>query len=339
MRLALDSIMTTPPAHTATVLSRRLKVTAGVVGAIVVGILTATQSRVNSELGRSLGDGYLGSVISFGSGLLILLVAIGAWSPGRRGLVRVAASLRSRTTPWWYITGGAAGGLFVLSQGLTGATLGVALFTVAVVSGQTISGLVIDRRGIGATPPAAVTVTRLAGSALALVAVGWAVSAQIVADIPAWMLVLPFIAGLGVAGQQAVNGQVRLIAGSAMTATFLNFLAGTTVLVLACAVHEAIVGWPEHFPANPLLYTGGFIGTVFIAGAVIVVRTTGVLLLGLGSIAGQLAMSLALDVFLPIQGHVIEWSTVTGTLLALVAVTIAAIPSRRIRSLSESPRG
>ena len=331
--------MTTSPAPAATVRRRRLTVVAGVVGAIVVGILTATQSRINSELGRSLDDGYLSSVISFGSGFVILLVALAVWRPGRRGLARVVSAVRARTTPWWYVTGGVAGGLFVLSQGLTGATLGVALFTVAVVSGQTISGLAIDRRGIGATPPAAITVTRLIGCALALVAVGWAVSAQLVTDIPAWMLVLPFAAGLGIAGQQAVNGQVRVIAGSAMTATFLNFLAGSTVLLAACAVHEAVVGWPDHFPTNPWLYTGGLIGTLFIAGAVVVVRTTGVLLLGLGSIAGQLVMSLALDAFLPIRGHVIEASTVAGTLLTLVAVAIAAVPSRRLRARTDTPRG
>lgn len=331
--------MSISPAPAATVRRRRLTVVAGVAGAIVIGILTATQSRINSELARGLDDGYLGSVISFGSGFVILLVALAVWRPGRRGLARVASAVRARTTPWWYVTGGAAGGLFVLSQGLTGATLGVALFTVAVVCGQTISGLAIDRRGIGATPPAAITVTRLVGSALALVAVGWAVSAQLVSDIPAWMLVLPFAAGLGVGGQQAVNGQVRIIAGSAMTATFLNFLAGTTVLLAAFAVHEALVGWPHRFPTNPWLYTGGLIGTLFIAGAVIVVRTTGVLLLGLGSIAGQLVMSLTLDAFLPIRGHVIEASTVGGTLLTLVAVAIAAVPSRRLRARSGTPRG
>jgi transporter family-2 protein len=278
----------------------RSAVAIGVTGAVLVGVLTAIQSRVNGELGRVLADGYLAAVISFGSGLVILTVALAVWTPGRRGLRAAFGSVREGSTPWWYLCGGAGGALFVLSQGITGAVLGVALFTVAVVCGQTISGLVIDRNGIGHTQPAPITVTRLVGSALALVAVGVAVSAG-------------------------------RIAGSALTATFMNFLVGTTVLLVACLVHEAIVGLPERMPTNPLLYLGGVIGAIFIGGAVIVVRVTGVLLLGLGSVAGQLVMSLVLDVVLPAVGQIIVTSTVIGTLLTLVAVVIAAIPSRALR--------
>ena len=310
----------------------RTAVALGTAGAVLVGVFTATQSRVNGELGRALADGYLAAVISFGSGLIILVIAVAAWAPGRRGLSKAFASVREGTTPWWYLCGGAGGGLFVLAQGVTGAVLGVALFTVAVVCGQTISGLLIDRNGIGHTPPAAITVTRLVGSALALVAVGVAVSAGFGGDIPAWMLLLPFAAGLAVALQQAVNGQVRRIAGSALTATFMNFLVGTSVLLVACLVHEAIVGLPERMPTNPLLYLGGLIGAIFIGGAVVVVRITGVLLLGLGSVAGQLVMSLVLDLVLPAAGQVVVTSTVVGTVLTLVAVVIAAIPSRKLRA-------
>ena len=318
--------MTTEAAHS------RPAVATGVAGAVLVGVLTAIQSRVNGELGRALADGYLAAVISFGSGLLILAVALAVWTPGRRGLRAAFGSVREGSTPWWYLCGGAGGALFVLSQGITGAVLGVALFTVAVVCGQTISGLAIDRNGIGHTPPAAITVTRLVGSALALVAVGVAVSAGFGGDIPAWMLLLPFVSGLAVAVQQAVNGQVRRVAGSAFTATFMNFLVGTTVLLIACLVHEAIVGLPERMPTNPLLYLGGLIGAIFIGGAVIVVRVTGVLLLGLGSVAGQLVMSLVLDLVLPAPGRVVVASTVVGTVLTLVAVVIAAIPSRKLRA-------
>lgn len=315
----------------------RAAIALGVAGAVLVGILTATQSRINSELSLNLGDGYLAAVISFGSGFVIMLIALAVWAPGRRGLKQLITSVRERRTPWWYLVGGAAGGLFVLSQGLTGAVLGVALFTVAIVAGQTLSGLLIDRRGIGATPPAAITVTRLVGSILALVAVSWAVSAELVGDIPLWMLLLPFIAGICVGGQQAVNGQVRLASGSAMTATLVNFTVGIVVLLIACLLHETFVGWPTSLPTTPWLYLGGLLGTIFIALAATVVRTTGVLLLGLGSVAGQLITSLLLDLFLPIDATAVAWSTVVGTVLTLVAVGIAATPSRTLRARSGTP--
>ena len=304
-----------------------------VLGAVLVGVLTASQSRVNSALALEIGDGYLASVISFGSGLVILLIVLAFWRPGRDGVAWLVVAVRSRRTPWWYLFGGFAGALFVLSQGLTGSLLGVALFTIAVVCGQTLSGLVVDRLGMGSVAPAAITITRLLGSLLALVAVGWAVSSQIRSDIAIWVFVLPLLAGIGIGWQQAVNGQVRVAAGSALTATLVNFVAGTTALAVAAIVHVSIVGWPEALPGTPWLYLGGLLGAIFIGLGVVVVRHTGVLLLGLGAIAGQLLMSLALDFLAPVAGRGVEWTTVLGTALTLTAVLIAAIPSRAIRWL------
>jgi transporter family-2 protein len=302
--------------------------------AIVFGAGVATQSRINGELGRALGDGYLAAVISFGGGLLILTIAMLFSRSGRTGFRSVTVAVREKRIPWFYVAGGAAGAFLVLSQGLTAAILGVALFTVAIVSGQTLSGLAIDRRGLGTMQPKKLTPTRVLGSALTLVAVAIAVSAQFTGDIPAWMLVMPFLAGIGIGWQQAVNGQVKITADSALTATFINFLVGFTVLATAALIHGLIVGFPSSAPSQWWLYLGGPIGVVFIAGAAIAVRTLGVLLLGLGTIAGQLVMSLVLDIVAPPEGHVVVATTVIGTVLTLVAVAIAAIPTKRVTDSS-----
>lgn len=300
----------------------------GLAGALLVGILTATQSRVNSELAVELGDPFAAAVVSFGSGLVLLLVILAGSTAGRRGVGRVAASVRSGRTPWWYLLGGVAGGFFVLSQAVTGGVLGVALFTIALVSGQTISGLVVDRVGMGAMAPQPITLTRLVGSALTLTAVGWAVSAQLRSDIPIWLLVMPFVAGIGLGWQQAANGQVRVIAESALTATVGNFVAGTAVLLAAFAVHVAVAGFTPRWPGELWLYSGGMIGAMFIGLGIVVVKRTGVLLLGLGAIAGQLLTSLTLDIVAPVSSRDIAVSTIVGTALTLVAVAIAAMPPR-----------
>ena len=296
--------------------------------AVLCGTGVAVQTRINGELGRRLEDGYLAATISFGSGLILLCVAMLVWPAGRRGLARVSVALRSRAIPPWYVAGGAGGAVIVLSQGLTASVLGVALFTVATVCGQTLSGLLIDGRGLGTMPAKALTATRVGGSVLALLAVVWAVSAQLQSDIPLWMLVLPFVAGVGIGWQQAVNGQVRSIATSALTATFINFVVGTAVLVVALFVHTTVSGWPTSLPTEPWLYVGGAIGIAFITVAAIAVRITGVLIFGLATIAGQLLMSLVLDLVAPSPGHQIAATTVVGTVLTLVAVGIAALPGR-----------
>ncbi|NUU07640.1 DMT family transporter [Leifsonia sp. C5G2] len=304
---------------------RSLPLWLALVLALLCGALVAIQSRINGELGSRLGDGFTAASISFGSGLVILCVALAIAPVGRRGLARVREALRDRRLRWWYVCGGAAGSFLVLSQGLAAAALGVALFTVAVVAGQTISGLVLDRVGIGPGGRRPLTAARLVGALLALVAVTWAVSAQFGGSAPVWLMLLPFIAGLGTGWQQAVNGQVRVVAESALTATFINFAVGTTVLVVLMLVRWGVGGMPQRLPAEPWLYIGGALGCVFIGVTALLVRITGVLLLGLATVAGQLAAALLLDLLLPTAGHQLAFSTIGGTLLAIVAVAIASV--------------
>lgn len=305
--------------------SRSFPLWLALVCAMICGAGVALQSRINGELGRRLDDGITAAVISFGSGLLILIVAMAIAPVGRRGLRRLVHALRGRELRWWYVLGGAAGAFLVMSQGVAAAVLGVALFTVAVVAGQTVSGLVLDRVGLGPGGRRPITPARLAGAVIALGAVTWAVSAQLGGGAPVWLLLLPLIAGLGMGWQQAVNGQVRVVARSALTATFVNFVVGTTVLLVLMAIDWGVRGLPNPLPADPWLYLGGAIGCVFIAAAALLVRITGVLLLGLATVAGQLVTALLLDLLAPSPGTHVAFSTIGGTLLALVAVAVASI--------------
>ncbi len=299
--------------------------TAAVIGAVIVGGFMAAQSRVNGELAHELGDGILAALISFGSGAVACALALLVWRPGRRGLGRIRDAVRDRRMSPWFLVGGAAGALMVTSQGLTAAVVGVALFSVAIVGGQTVGSLIVDRRGLGTMPPKALTAPRLAGALLAVAAVVWAVSGRLAGDVPWWLLVLPFVAGIATSWQQAANGQLRGAAGSVLSATFVSFLAGTLVLAIAAAVDVAIVGSPAAFPTAPWLYSGGLLGIIFIAGAAAIVPLVGVLLYTLAAIAGQLTVAVLLDVLLPVGDARVDVATVGGAALAVVAVGIASI--------------
>jgi transporter family-2 protein len=260
--------------------------------------------------------------------LVVVLIALIFMRKGRQGVVRVATAIRSGEMPFWYALGGAGGAFFVLSQGLVAATLGVALFSVGIVAGQTIGGTIVDRRGLGTLPARSLTVQRVVGSVLALAAVILAASTQVSSSVPVWMLLLPFVAGLVQSVQQAVNGEVRAVSQSVVTATLGNFVVGTTLLVIAFLIHSALVGWPTHLPAQPWVYVGGAIGVTFIAVGAAIVRSIGVLLLSLATIAGQLVTSLLLDILAPTSREGVSFTTIVGTTLTLVAVVIATVPSR-----------
>ena len=314
----------------------RIPAWVAIVLAVVFGGCTALQSRVNGQLARAIDDPFTAAAISFGSGLVILVAVLAFWRPGRAGLARVAGGLRARRLAWWMVLGGLAGAWFVTTQGLSVGVLGVALFTVAIVAGQTVGGIVFDLVGLGPGGRRPLTVMRVAGALLALVAIGWAVSAQLVHDVPLVLMLLPFVAGVGAAWQQAVNGRVKVEAASALTATVINFAVGTAALVAVMLVHGASAGWPSSFPSDPWLYAGGAIGCVFIAGQAMLVRVIGVLLLALCGVAGQLAAALALDLLLPAAQRPVDAATIGGTVLALIAVAVASIRWSRHRHIADA---
>ncbi|SCF33440.1 transporter family-2 protein [Micromonospora matsumotoense] len=303
--------------------SRRI---AGIGLATVAGVGVAVQSRINGELGVRLADGIAAAVVSFGLGLLVLLVLVPALPGGRRGLAELRGSLRSGALRPWQLLGGVCGAFLVATQGLTIGVLGVAVFTVAVVAGQSASSLAVDRAGIGPGGRQPVTVARLAGAVLTVLAVLLAVGDRLGNPGALVLALLPLLAGLGLAWQQAVNGLVRAASGSALTATLVNFAVGTAALLVAFGVEVAVRGGPGGaLPTEPWLYLGGPIGIVFITVAAALVRFTGVLLLGLATIAGQVVGAVVLDVVLPTAASHPGPATLAGAALTLIAVLVAAL--------------
>src|SRR5699024_12522290 len=67
----------------------------------------------------------------------------------RRALGVLRAAVRDEGFPRWYLLAGTFGAVFALAQSTLTLLTGVAVFTVALLSGQAIGGLVVDARGIG----------------------------------------------------------------------------------------------------------------------------------------------------------------------------------------------
>lgn len=173
---------------------------------------------------------------------------------------------------------------------------------------------------------------RVIGGALALVAVAISLQGGVLERVPLWMLVLPVLTGIGIAWQQATNGRLRQRVGTPLTATLVNFIGGTIVLAIAAAIHVAIVGMPAGLPTEPWLYLGGVVGVTYIFLSAALVVHTGVLILGLGAVAGQLVTAFTLDALWPADagpGWLVELLTVV---VAAGSVVVAAAPwQRRVR--------
>ena len=317
---------TRPVRQNEPVTSGRAATALGLLGTALVGALTALQVRANGQLGHRIDDSTLAAAFSFGSGLVLITVIAALTPAGRRGIRALRDGISAGGIRWWMLAGGLAGAFTVSSQSITAGIIGVSLFTVGFVAGQIVFGIVIDRVGYGPSGVVPVTIRRVIGGAVALLAVGISVTGGNLTGVPWWMLLLPFLAGGGVAWQQATNGRLRGATGSAIAATAVNFVGGTIALVLIAAVHVAVVGLPERWPSDPWPYAGGALGVGYILLSAALVRRTGVLLLVLGSVVGQLATALVLDAFWPAPASPGLGHEVLVALIAVASVAIVVVP-------------
>jgi bacterial/archaeal transporter family-2 protein len=118
-------------------MSRGLAVLLG----IGAGCLVGMQAPINSRLGRALGD-VQAATFSFLLGTAAL-VLVGAFVRG--GLGNLGHVARA---PWWALVGGLLGAVFVTVALVTVRTLGASGLTAAVIAGQLVISVVIDRFGL-----------------------------------------------------------------------------------------------------------------------------------------------------------------------------------------------
>jgi transporter family-2 protein len=295
--------------------------------AFFVGLLVAAQARINGELATEIGSSLGAATVSFVTGLVVLVVVLAALPSGRRGVQSLFGAVRERRIVPWQMVGGFLGAYFVWAQSLAVPAVGVALFTVAVVAGQTLNSLLVDRLGVGPIGVIAITTSRVIAAVIGLTAVVVAIGPRLSGEpFALWAIVASIAAGALIALQQAINGRVARAAHNAWTAAGLNFALGSAALVVAVLVTTAISApFPlSDMPATLWLYLGGPVGVAFIAAAAWVVPTLGVLRFGLVSIAGQLFGAVLLDLLTPTTGAEFSVNLAAGLLLAFVAVVVSA---------------
>ena len=305
-------------------------------GHVAIGFLiacfNATQSRVNGELGHVVGNSVIAALYSFSSGWVVL-IGIAALTPSvRNAFFQIPSLVKSGSLKWWQCIGGMAGALYVIGQGRVVPVVGVAIFTISVVAGQTTSSLLVDKYGLGPAGPKAITWLRVSAAAIAILGVAISVTGRDHSGTFSLPLVLyAFATGLLTAAQYALNAQVAVATSQPIATTLLNFTMGTSVL--AVATISLIVSGnltytrPPSPMQSPWIYSGGMIGVIFILSAAILVRSLGVLVFALISVVGTLTGAILLDLIWPTPGSQIGAQIIIGVVITAVAVIVASLPS------------
>ncbi len=300
----------------------------------LAGVLGSLQGRMNGELTVLTGEPVETALWNVLSGLLVLSLLVVSVRPVRRGLGAVAQAVRTGSLRWWQLVGGLSGGLFLAAQSYAVPLLGVALFTVAAVAGQTGNGLVVDRFGIGPGGPKPIHWGRMLAAALAIVGVAISVSPRLggqgVVLLP---VVLSLLVGGLAAAQVGVNGRVNLVSQQVLSTTWINFTMGALMLLVITLGRWVGHAWHPEVPHGVPWWAwwGGLCGMGFIATAAWAVKHLGVLVFGLALLTGQLSAAVALDLLNPATRGDVTGPVVIGVLVTFAAAALASWFARRER--------
>lgn len=295
-----------------------------VVAALLAGFGVSVQVFLNGRLAAQLGSAEITAALNSGIGLGALL-GVG-WATGALRRARIALRSSSGLRPWHLIVG-LNGAVFLTASTVVAPQTGLALFTVALVCGQTVGGLLVDHLGFGPAGRKSVTVVRFAGVALAVLSVSIG-ALGVDGELRLPLLGVVVVVGVLVAVQQAGIGHVARATGEPVAAGAVNFSVGLLgTLGLALAVTGGVP--PDGWSSTPVFWLGGFIG-VFVAVATgKVVREIGVLRFALAFIAGQALGALAVDLVAPADGHPVTVVVALSVAVALLAVVVSEWFGRR----------
>jgi len=302
--------------------------------AALSGLMIALQARANGELSHRLNDGLEAALVSFGSGLIIIAV-IAAFNPAiKEGIRNLRAAVANKEIAQWKLLAGALGGSFVAIQTHIVPLIGVAIYSVASIAGQTAMSLIVDRIGLTGGGKKLISKRRVAAAVLTVLAVFVSVFDRIDAkNLSLFAVVLGCIAGAVVGVQRALNGQINEHSHQSFTTSLLNFITGTSLLVILI-LGGVLIGKIElvPLPAGPWwIYTGGVIGVIYIAFTSTIVQHLGVLTFTLFSVGGQLVGSLVIDLISPTNGVNVSAYLVTGIVMTYLGVIAGGVSSSRVQ--------
>ena len=290
--------------------------------------MIALQARANGELSHRMGNPIEAALVSFGSGL-ILITLISIFTPAiRNGMKNLKIAVSRKEIPVWTLFAGMLGGSFVAFQTQIVPIIGVAIYSVASIAGQTAASLIVDRIGLTGGGKKQITGRRVAAAAVTVFAVLVSVLDRIEAqNLSLFAVIFGCFAGAIVGLQRALNGQINESSRQSFATSWLNFIMGTTFLVIFLAI-GVLINRVElvALPSGPWwMYMGGTIGVIYIAFTSTIVQHLGVLTFTLISVGGQLVGSLLIDLYSPTQGVQISAYIVTGIVMTYLGVLVGGV--------------
>ena len=140
------------------------------------------------------------------------------------------------------------------------------------------------------------------------------------------------LAGAMVITSMSMNSRLAGRVGS-FQATFMNYTAGLSVILLAAAIGGALSGRGWALPA-PIFLVGGILGVAIVASVNVILPKVPVVYVTALMFVGQIVAGLAMD--LGRDGKA-AWAKVAGAVLVFAGVLVNALQDREASSAGAAP--
>jgi len=291
---------------------------------VVAGAISSVQSRANGQLSLDIHNSLGAAFISILTGWTMLWILVFSRKIERASLKLLLLAIKNHELRRWEILGGVGGAYFLSIQSIAVPQVGVALFTICTVGGQTASSLLLDKIGLSMNGKQKITWPRVFAAIMTLFAVMISVYPDLLkANFKLITVILSVIVGVVASFQYALNSRVNHVSSRPIVTTWLNFSVGIFCLSIALIVNLSRHGSIGALPTNIWVYIGGPCGIIFIAVASNVVKHLGVLNFILFTVTGQLVGALLLDWLLPAHKGALNSYLIFGTAMTLGSIAFS----------------
>ncbi|WP_338207618.1 DMT family transporter [Lactiplantibacillus paraxiangfangensis] len=271
--------------------------------AILIGIFLPVQTAVNSKLRIFVKSPYLSSMISF----LIATVFLVLTSLLTHSSLLISSRVMS-TIPWWAWLGGVVGVIGLTANILLFPILGSVQTVIMPILGQILMSLLIDNFGWFRVAQKPLDFLKIIGALVLIVGVILIVVVPTLGTSKAkdqpkslWLWqIAGVLAGMLVASQSAINGELGLVLHSSMHAALISFAVGSIILLIIVGLFQRKLtdirlAFGQGKPW--WIWIGGFLGALFVFGNAYLVPIIGTGALVVFALLGQMLGSLVVDQF------------------------------------------
>ncbi|MCL2571424.1 MAG: DMT family transporter [Defluviitaleaceae bacterium] len=228
---------------------------------------------------------------------------------------------------WYVYLGGAIGVMTTIANNLSFGRISVSAILALGLLGQTVTGMVIDQRGLLGMPRHPFTKDKIWGLLLIIAGIG-----SMIYEFEVLAVVVSFIAGFCIIMSRTLNAKLSDLT-SVRVSTFYNYFIGLIVSVLVFLLlgrGEVIFG-EITFSPTWYIYFGGVLGVVVVLMSNIVVVKISAFYLTLLIFVGQVFSGVLVDAII---SQAISTRNVIGGVLVAVGLSINLILDTRKKVLS-----